>query len=76
MSKKYPCKNLLCRINKDGSCNAEDMINLLCSSKDIYDSCKERVDGGDLLKVLGKKFNISIVKNNKGEVVYHENCNK
>lgn len=66
----FPCGNLLCRINNEGYCDAEHLIDVLCSSKDFYDQCKERTTGDELLKSLEKFINTKFIKNKKGEVGY------
>jgi hypothetical protein len=72
MSILLPCQNLLCRLNKCGNCDAEDMVNLLCSGQDLYDQCKEREEGSKLLSALEKVMGNKFIKNSKGEVGYAE----
>lgn len=68
---KYPCKNFYCRLNACGVCNAEDMVSLMCSGKDIYDQCKEKETGERLIKSIEGMTGKKLVKNNKGEVGYN-----
>lgn len=66
----FPCGNLLCRINDNGYCDAEYLVNVLCSSQDFYDQCKERTTGQDLIKSIERFLGVKFIKNNKGEVGY------
>jgi len=70
MSIKLPCSNLLCRLNKRGACDAEDMVNLMCSGLDLYNQCQERKDGEKLMEALETIFRKKFIKNSKGEVGY------
>lgn len=67
---KYPCKNLLCRLNKSGSCDAEYMVDLMCSALDLYSSCKERVIGEEILKTFKSLTGKKLLKDRKGNIKY------
>jgi hypothetical protein len=70
MNTPLSCRNLLCRLNKSGACDAEDMVNLMCSGLDLYNQCQERKDGEELMASLEKIFGKKFIKNSKGEVGY------
>ena len=67
-----PCQNLFCRLNKGGACDAEDMLDLLCSGYDFYKDCGERREGRRLMKVLESIFGKKFRKDNKGGIGYDE----
>lgn len=66
------CRNLFCGLNKEGVCDAENMLDLLCSGYDIYKNCSERQEGSKLIKAIESIFGKNLVKNNKGEIGYDE----
>jgi len=67
---KYPCKNILCKLNKCGACDAEFMINLMCSARDLYNACEEKEKGEDILRTLKNLTDKKLVKNRKGQLKY------
>lgn len=67
----YPCRNFYCRLNNCGACDAEHMVNLMCSGKDIYDQCKEKEKGEELIKAIEKIAGRKLTKNRKIEVGYY-----
>ena len=67
-----PCRNLFCRLNKCGACDAENLIDLLCSGYDFYKGCEERREGKRLIKVIESIFGKKLIKNSKGEIGYDD----
>ena len=66
--KKHPCKNLFCRINIKGHCDAGHMMSLLCSGEDIYQDCKERIYGEKLIVSLSQFSGIDFFKDHKNNL--------
>jgi len=62
----YPCPNIFCKKNSERFCDAGNMLEFLCSSRDIYLQCKERCYTMILMNSLEKNLNIRMNKDNKG----------
>ncbi|MDD5650220.1 MAG: hypothetical protein PHF86_07390 [Candidatus Nanoarchaeia archaeon] len=72
----FPCSNLLCKINSEGFCDAGDMLELMCSPRDIYRQCKERYVGSIIMDCLKNLMNKQIIKDSKGNFFEQTNQSK